>query len=112
MRLTCETAKRTIRHVMDRDEPGWLTTSFLCPSCRDYHDLVFGEKQLGMGSDPVNQGIHPQKRGLPPVKRGTPEGWCIWHETASPPIIGAMRLLPGSGPRPQGHHGPGDIGPG
>ena len=85
-RLTCESAMRMIRFAMDRDESGWLTTSFLCPVCRDYHDLVSDDKQLGMGSDPVNQGIHPQKRGLPPVKRGAPEGWCIWHETASPQL--------------------------
>ena len=68
---------------MDRDEPGWLTTSFLCPNCGEYHDLVSEVKQLRMdaASNPV---VPTPKSGVPPIKPGAPRGWCPWHETASP----------------------------
>ena len=83
--MQCSWAIKLMRAGMDRDYPGWTETSFLCPACHEYHELVSKAKQLQLvpGAAPPAKTHH---RPLPPIKANAPEGYCRWHETASPQL--------------------------
>lgn len=80
--LTHESAERMIRETLAQDQPGWETEYYYCPPCREHHDIIAGEKQLGMGE--MKQGSGKSRSGLVPLPAGTPENYCRWHETTSP----------------------------
>lgn len=87
--MDCQFAIKTMRHAMDGNHPGWTETSFWCPGCRQTHTLVSAEKQLQMQMISGRAGAHPSASGgrrPPRMKPGAPEGWCHWHETASPQL--------------------------
>ena len=88
MKITCEAGQAMIRESMDQEQPGWIETSYFCPACRDYHDIISEVKQLQLSPDSTAvPGKFPANpRRLPPMKPGAPEGWCRWHETASPQL--------------------------
>ena len=76
----------SFRQSMDRDEPGWTETTIFCPSCREDHVLVSDEKQFQLLPGQVASPPQVKHRGLPSIKAGAPDGWCRWHETASPQL--------------------------
>lgn len=88
MKLTCAAGQARIRQAMDRDEPGWTESSYFCPACRVWHDIISETKQLQLWSEaPVDADPSPANtRRLPPMKPGAPEGWCRWHNSASPQL--------------------------
>ncbi len=82
-RLTHEEAERMIRVDLDRDEPGWETSSYRCPPCGEWHDIIRNVEQLQLGDKrSLNSG--KSVRRLPPIPNGAPAGYCRWHQTASP----------------------------
>ncbi len=81
--LTHESAERMIRFVLDRDQPGWETEYYYCPPCRGHHEMIRNVEQLQLGDErSLNSGKN--NRRLPAIPDGAPEGYCRWHETASP----------------------------
>lgn len=87
MTVSCEKGLAIIRQSMDRDEPGWIQTSYFCPPCREWHEIIAGTKQLQLSADaPVDAAAPTNTRRLPPLKPGAPEGWCRWHDRASPQL--------------------------
>ena len=82
--LTHERGEEIIRVGLNRDEPGWEASSYFCPACREWHEIIANEKQLGLGEIPAKPTGGKGQPGLSPLPANTPEGWCRWHETASP----------------------------
>ena len=76
---------KSLAAAMDRDKPGWADMTILCPGCRDDHVIISGTKQLQLVPGEIPD-VKTRRSHLPPLKPGAPEGWCRWHETASPEL--------------------------
>ena len=79
-------AIKMMRKGMDRDYPGWTEETFFCPACREDHVLVSDAKQLQFVPGQDLHSSSTNQRSLPPIPAGAPEGYCRWHQTASPEL--------------------------